>query len=225
MEENTLQTIIDYIKDLTGQTDASDAKIVRAINFTVDEYSRIRITGSGKWKRGFSNHGDLSTVTTTLSGNKLSLESEMIAIERVDIQDSGKYRNVLPTDLKDHDEPLDAIYETSALPKYYDYDHHHLYFYPGSDTSRTVRVHYKRAHPRFTTSNLTASLGIIPIDEEFLAIGASARLTIGSNDPSHVSIRSMYEGMKADIKDSQSKEDQNTPRKLKGNIPSVFKRK
>lgn len=224
MQENTLQTLIDYIKETTGQTNASNAKVVRAINFAADEYSRIRIFGSGRWKRDSTNHGDISRVTATVSGSKSSLESELIALEYVHIYENGQYQAVLPVDQRDETEPLDSLYSGSGVPKYYDYDSHHIYWYPAISGSKTARLGYKRAHPRFSTDNLNQGLGTSPIDEEFLALGAMSRLTIGSNDPSHVSIRSMYDGMKRDIKNSIPMEDQNTPRRVKPKVNNVFKR-
>lgn len=226
METNTLQTLKDYTIDLTGLSNLTDAKFVRAVNFSVDDYSRIKIFGSGKWKRDSSNHGDIARVTTSASGDKVSLESELIALEYVDIYYDGKYYRVNPKDQRDSQEPLDSVYNNAGLPKFYDYDNHHLYFYPSLGTTRTIRLSYKRAHPRFTTSTLSAqSIGIVPIDDEFLALGAAKRLTIGSNDPSHVEIRDMYERMKEDIKNSLPLQDQDTPQVLKGTVASVFKRR
>lgn len=227
METNTVQTLKDYVIDLTGQTDLKDSKFIRALNFTVDEYSRIRIFGSGKWKRDSTNHGDLARVTTTASGQKVSLESEMIAIEYVDIiGDDGKYHRITPKDQRDFDVPPDTLYDTAGFPVVYDYDNHHLYFYPSLSSTRTIRLSYKRAHPRFTTSSLSSQdIGIVPIDEEFLAVGTAKRITIGSNDPSHVEIREMYERMKEDIKNSIPLQDQDTPQRMKGTVPTVFQRR
>lgn len=226
METNTVQTLIDYAKDLTGLTNASNAKIIRALNFTVDDYSRLQLFSSGKWKRDSMNHSDLSRVTATLpTTGKVSLETEMITIEYVDILIDGKYQRLKPVDQRDSDTPLDTLYGSAGVPKAYDWDMRHLYSYPTPDTSYTIRMSYGRAHPRFSANNLTQEIGIIPIDEEYLALGAAARMTIGSNDPSHVSIRQMHEQLRADIKDSLSKADQDTPRRMKGKVPSVFMRK
>lgn len=223
MNTNTVQTLKDYVIDLTGLTNLSDAKFIRALNFTTDDYSRIQIFSGGKWKRDSSNHGNLSRATATVSGDKSSLNSEMIAIEAIDIYHDGKYHRVIPIDQKDSGEPLDAVYSTAGVPKYYDYDNHYIRWYPNLSGSKTARISYKRAHPRFTTSNLSGqSIGIVPIDEEFLAVGTATRLTIGSSDTAHVALRDMYTGMKNEIKDSLPKQDQDTPAVLKAKVPSVF---
>ena len=150
METNTLQTLIDYVKDISGQTNASNAKIIRALNFAVDKYSRIAITSSGKWRFDSANHGNIPRITTTIgSGNdKVSLPAELIAIERVEVLEDGQYEIVNPIDIRDrNDKSLSAIYETSGLPKFYDYDSGYLYLYPVSDATRTLRVTYSRSRP------------------------------------------------------------------------------
>lgn len=225
MQENTVQTLIDYVKDLTGQTNASNAKVIRALNFTADEYSRIQITESRGWKRESGNHGDLSRVTATVTGSKASLETEMIAIEYVDIFVNGTPKRLDPVNNPSEDTPLDASFSQAGIPQYYDYDNHHVYFYPPVSGSMTARISYKRAHPRFSTDNLTQSTGVLPIDDEFLALGACTRLTIGSNDPSHATIRNMYEGMKQDIKDAIPEQNQDAPRRLRPALNSAFTRR
>lgn len=225
METNTVQTLIDYVKDLTGQTNATDAKIIRALNFGADNYSRIAITSSGKWRFDSKNHGNLPRITTTIdsSDNKVSLPTALIAIERVEVIEDGKYQVVHPIDIRDRqDQSLSTIYDTNGLPKFYDYDSRHLYFYPTSDTSRTCRITYSRAHPRFSTSNLTQDVGVVPIDEEYLAFFAADRLMIGSNDPSRAQVRNELQIMEENIRDLFSKRDQDTARRLKGKTPSVF---
>lgn len=225
MESNTVQTLIDYVKDLSGLDNASNAKIIRALNFGADSYSRIAITSSGKWRFDSSNHTDLPRITATIdsSDTKVSLPTELIAIERVEVTEDGKYQIVHPIDIRDNqDESLSTVYQTAGLPKFYDYDSRHLYLYPTSNTSRTLRVTYSRAHPRFSTSNLTQSIGVIPIDEEYLAFFAADRLMIGSNDPSRPQVRNELMVMEANIRDLFSKRDQDTSRRLKGKTPSVF---
>jgi len=222
MIQNTLSDTIEYIKDLTGLTNASDAKIVRAINYAADDYSRIQIFSGGKWKKQSSNHTDLSKASTTVTGSVVSLETEVIALEYVDYYRDGKWVRLNPTDQRDNNQPLDSIHSSGDYATEYDYDDHNLYFYPGFSSATSVRISYKRAHPRFDPTDLTVGMGVTPIDDEFLALGGATRLTIGSNDPSHVSIRNMYETMRLEIKDSIPKQDQNTPQRIKSNIPSVF---
>lgn len=223
MQNNTLQTLIDYIKDLTGLNNASDAKIIRAINFAADEYSRIQQEVGGK--RDYSAYSNISRETTTTSNSKVSLDTDVISVEHVDILVDGKYQTLVPIKSRDYEQPLDTVFNTPARPEHYEYYNHHLYLYPAPDTSYTLRLTYLRAHPRFSTDNLTVSTSIIPIDDEFLANGAITRLMIGSNDPSMVSIRDAYERMKADIRTTIGKIDQDTAVRLKPKINSAFTRK
>lgn len=225
MQTNTVQTLIDYVKDLSGQSNASTAKIIRALNFAVDHYSYLRITANGTWKWDSRNHSDLPRVTATLSGNKLSVENELVAIQHVEIYDNGLYHTVYPKDQRTEVEPLDNVYNGSGIPKYYDYDSRHLYFYPTADQSYTVRVTYSRAHPRFSTDNLTQSTGLEPIHEEYIALYAADRIMLGMSDSARVAVREELRIKEQEIKDLASKKDQDTPRRLKGKIPSTFMRK
>lgn len=228
MQNNTVQTLIEYIKDLTGQTNATDAKLVRMLNFGVDHYTYLAITSSGKWKFDSANHDDLPRITTPVdsSDNKVSLPTPLIAIDKLEVTEGGKYQVVQPIDRRDNQhESLETVYAQDGLPRFYDYDSAYIYLYPTSDTSRTLRISYSRAHPRFTTDNLTQSVGVVPVHEEYLALYAADRLMIGSNDPSRTQIRNELQVKQEEIRDLFSKRDQDTQRRLKANIPSVFMRR
>lgn len=225
MESNTVQTLIDYTKDLTGLDNASDAKIIRALNFAVDHYSYLRITSSGRWRWDSRNQSDLPRVTTTIdsSNNKVSLENELMALERVEVTENELYQIVHPIDIRDNqDDSLSTVYQSTGLPKYYDYDSRYLYLYPTSDTTRTLRLTYSRAHPRYSTDNLTQSTGVNPVHEEYIALYAADRLMIGSNDDIRSQIRNELTIKAEEIRDLASKQDQDTARRLKASIPSVF---
>lgn len=228
MQSNTVQTLIEFVKDLTGQTNASDAKIIRALNFSVDHYTYLAITSSGKWKFDSANHDDLPRITTTIdsSESKVSLPVALIAIDKLEVKEGDKYQVVQPIDRRDNQhESLETVYASNGLPRFYDYDSAYIYFYPTSDTSRTVSISYSRAHPRFSTGNLTQSVGVVPVHEEYLALYAADRLMIGSNDPSRTQIRNEMQVKQDEIRDLFSKRDQDTQRRLKANIPSVFMRR
>lgn len=225
MQNNTVATLIEYVRDLTGQTNASTEKILRALNFAVDHYSYLRITSSGRWKWDSRNQEDLPIVTTTLTGGSVLLENELIAIQHVDIIDNGKYRKVYPIDSKDTGEPLDAVYDGTGIPRFYDYDSRVLNFYPASDTPRTIRVAYSRAHPRYSADNLEQSTGVEPIHEEYIALYAADRLMIGTNDPSRTQVRNELEVKQAEIKDMASKQDRDSARVLKPKVMSAFARR
>ena len=227
MIENTVQTLIDDVKEMSGQNSASDARIVRSLNFAADSYSRIAITASGRWRFDSANHGDLSRVTATLSPSesKLPLESELIAIRKVEMYVNGEWKVLLPIDERDRKtQSLETEYGTASETMYYDVDANHLRFYPQSNVSCTIRVTYLRGHPRFSVDNLTQSTGVIPIDDEYLALYAAKRIMIGTNDPSYTAIRNELAEMKEDIKDMYSKRDQDSPRRLTTKIPGAFLR-
>lgn len=224
MRENTLQDLIETIKDYTGQTNLKNDKAVRAINYAADEYSRIQIFTNSRWKRDSANQGDIAVVTAEVTGRKASLETELIAIEYVDVLINGQYRRLDPTENKKQDIPLDTQYNVAGNPREYDYDNHHVYFYPAISGTATVRIGYRRAHPRFTVDNLTQNTGVVPIDDEFLALGGAVRVMLGKNDTAFASTRDMYERMKQDIVDSIPKQDLDTPKRMIPQRQNAFRR-
>lgn len=225
LQTNTVQTLIHYVKDITGLDNASDARIVRALNFGADNYSYIAVTSSGRWRFDSPNQDNLPRITSSIgqSDTKISLPNDLIAIELVEIEVDGKYQLVHPTDIRENsEESLSTIYSSEGIPKVYDYDSRYIYIYPVSDTSRTVRITYSRAHPRFSTSNLTQSVGTLPLHEEYIAMYAADRLMIGTNDEMRNNIRKELEVMQGEIRDLFSKRDQDTPQRIKGKVPNAF---
>lgn len=224
MIENTVQTLIDSVKDLTGQTNLSNAKAIRALNFAVDDWSLQTILASGKWRRDSTNHGNVSRITATLPANqtKLSLPTDMIAIRQVEILVEGTYQILHPTDIKDASEPLDAIHQGAGLPERYDYDSNHLYFYPVSDSARTVRITYSRNHPRFSADNLTQDTGVLSIDEEYVVLYAADFIGIGVSDTARAAVAQKLAGKRADMRQSFAGFDQDTPRRMRPKADGAF---
>lgn len=224
MVTNTVQTLIDYTKDLSGQSNATTAKIIRALNFGVDSLSTISLIASGRNKNDSRNHGDVSRVTTSVTAGttKLMLETELATIQQMDILVDGKYVRVEPIDRRDNERvPLDNTYGTGR-PKYYDVEAGYAYLYPVPDTTYTIRLTYGRPHPRFTADNLTQETGVMPLHEEYLALFAADRLMIGSNDPSRAQVRNELERVRMDVVDLFKLQDQDRPMRLKPNLDSAF---
>ena len=218
MQENTVQTLIDYVKDLTGLTNASNAKIIRALNFGVDDYTRQRVLSTKRWTIDSTNHGNINRITATItsSDNKISLPIELLGIRQVEVTDNnGYYQTVEPTDIQEHGgEVLSTTYRTNGMPKYYDVQSNHAYLYPASDTSRTIRITYTRNHPRFTVDNLTQDVGVLPIDDEYVALYAADKLMIGANNPIRAQIRNDLEMKKREMKQTFANLDQDTHKRL-----------
>jgi len=224
MQNNTVQTLIDYVKDLTGLDNVSNAKVIRALNFAVDNYSYLRITSSGTWQWDSRNQGDLNRVTATVTGGIAELEDDLIALEHVEaLGVDNKYYTIHPKDQRSTGEPLETVYSGDSIPQYYDIDGRTLRLYPAG--TATVRLSFSRAHPRYAVDALTGSTGVSPIDEEYIAMYAADRLMIGSNDPSRTQVRNELTAFEARIKDMASKMDRDTPRRLKAKIPTTFTRR
>lgn len=224
MNNNTVQTLVDYIKDLTGLTNASDAKVIRAINFAIDHYSYLALTSSGHWKWDSRLNNDISRVTGTLTtSGKITLEEEAATLEHLEILINGKYKTLKPRDQRDSDTPFDSLYNGTGKPEVYDVEGRFVRVFPTPDQSYTVRLSYGRAHPRFTTADLASAVGIEPMHEEYIALYAADRLMIGSNDPSRTQIRNEMQVKQEEIRDLFSKRDQDTPRRLKAKVAAPFR--
>lgn len=216
MVQNTVQTLIDYVKDLTGLTNASDAKIVRALNFGVDDYSRQRVLSSKRFTPDSTNHGNIARVTATATNGTLSLDEleELIGIRQVEVLVGGSYQIVESSDIKDESMPLDTLYAGTGAPQVYDIRSNTLYLYPAPSGSMTIRLEYTRNHPRFTTDNLSQNVGVLNIDDEYVAMFAADRLMIGSNDPSRTQIRNELEMKKKEMKQTFGNLDQDHSKRV-----------
>jgi len=226
METTTLEDLIQEIKDTTGLTNLSDAKVIRAINRGLDHYSYMGLTSSGTWKWDSRLNSDISRVTGTVTtSGKVSIENELVTVEHVEVLVNGKYKTLVQKDQRDSSEPLDSAYSATGTPAYYDIEGRFIRVYPLPDTSYTVRVSYGRAHKRFTVADLESSIGVEPIHEEYIELYASRKLMRGSNDPILTDIRAELKEKQEEIRDLFSKRDQDTPRRLKAKIPSTFTHK
>lgn len=223
MQTNTLADTIEYIKDLTGQSNASTSKIVRAVNYAVDHYTYLALTSSGRWKWDSTNQTDVPRLTTTISSGVVELESDTITIQQAEILENGKYQILHPIDIRDNQEqPISEENSGTGVPRYYDLSGRLLYVFPAPDTARTLRLTVGRAHPRFDPTDTSVSLGVPPIHEEYIALYAADRIMIGSSDSARTAIRNELTIKQEEIRDLFSKRDQDTGRRIKGSIPSVF---
>lgn len=214
MIQNTVQTLIEYVKDISGQTNASNAKIIRALNFAVDNYSYIKITSSGRWKWDSRAQGDLSVVTTTTSDSILELEDELTAISSLEVLVDGTYRLLENADQRDFDRSISSITTGLSHPGYFDLEGRFIRLYPAPTASQTYRLTFSRPHPRFSEAELNVATGIEPIHEEYIALYAADRIMLGTNDPSRTAIRNELSMKEREIRELSSKRDQSRPMKL-----------
>jgi hypothetical protein len=193
MIQNTVQTLIDYVKDLSGLTNVTTAKVIRALNFGADHVSVIKLMAGSKTNPDSSNHTDLSrTVVTTsdltlgLSGGTLD-EGEAFSLRHLEIATGDTYTRLVPIDSRDSQ--YEDLQNQTGEPTHFDIEGNLLRLLPKPNTSYTYRLSYGRVHPRYSASNLTQATGLLPNEEEYVALYATDRLMIGSNDPSRTNIR------------------------------------
>lgn len=224
METNTVQTLIDYVKDLTGQTNVTTTKVIRALNFGVDDYSRQRVLASKRFTPDSVNHGNIARVTATATSGKLSLTSlpELIGVRQVEVLSGGSYSKLEAVDIKDESIPLDTLYSGSGTPRVYDVKSNHIYLYPTPSSPMTIRVEYTRNHPRFSASNLTQDVGVLNIDEEYVALYAADRIMLGMSDSSRPAIRQELELKKKEIKQTIANLDQDHSKRVITKAQSTF---
>ncbi len=203
----------------------------RRLNFALDWYSQIALLASGRWKFDGSTHvnvdGDptLPIATATLQPGETSvpLETSFLTINQVQIQEGSRFLVLPPTDPRDaKDTVLATEYSVAGRPQKYDYDAHSLFVYPPSDVARIVKVMYGRAVKYFAITDTTVEIGIPSIHAEALVFYAAHKNSFKTNDTNRPAIKTELLEWEAKIRDFYSKRDQDTPRRLKGSIPSVF---
>jgi hypothetical protein len=227
MIQNNVQTLVDFVKDLSGQSNAPIAKIIRALNFGVDHLSVIKLMKGSKSNPDSSNHDDVSRAVVTTSDTTLSMYGNDIAqdeavtfrfLERLDV--NGEYVRLTPIDSRD--EAYTALQGQSGTPTYYDMSGQSLIPLPVPDDSFTYRLTYGRVHPRYSADNLTQTTGLLPNEEEYVALYAADRITIGTNDPTRTAIRNELTVKQREIEDMLAYKDQNTVKRMKPKIDSTF---
>ena len=221
MVENTVQTLIDEVKDLSGQSNLSTAKAVRALNRGTDRLSAIRLEIARRSGWDSRNQTDVSRVSTTTSDTTLSTENELLTLLELERQNSdGTYTKLTPIDRRDSE--YQGLKDKTGTPTSFDLDGRIIRPLPAPDSSNTYRLTYGRVHPRFTTGNLTQATGVLATEEEFLVFYAADRVMIGTNDPSRTQVRNELTVMEGNIKEMAAAVDQATVNRIKPKVDSVF---
>lgn len=221
MIQNTVQTLIDYVKDISGQTNASDAKIIRAMNFGADHISVIKQLTGSKTNPDSSNHTDVSRTSVTTSDTTLSLtggdldEGEALILRHLEILTGDIYTRLVPIDSRDSQ--YEYLQGQTGEPEYFDIEGNQIRLLPLPTASYTYRLSYGRVHPRFSTSNLTQATGLLPNEEEYVALYAADRIMIGSSDSARTAVRNELTIKKTEIEKMTSLRDQTAPKRLKPN--------
>jgi hypothetical protein len=226
-DSSTKQGLVEHLKFVSGQDSLNINDATRLLNFALDDYSSIAMASSGKWKFDDTTNTTNPIATATLNAGEehIPLDIEFLMVDQVQILIDGKYEVLEPIDPRDDKENvLASVYDTAGKPRYYDYDAHNLYFYPKSDTTRTVKVRFSRAANHFDVTDTNASIGIPSIHYEYLSLKAAQKLGFRINDDAMAMIERELikwegvDGQGGKIRDFYSKRDQDTPRRLKAKI-------
>lgn len=219
MVTNTVQTLIDYVKDISGQNNASTAKIIRALNFGTDHLSVIKLMTGSKSNPESTNQTDLPSTTVTTSDARLTIsggdleEGEALTFRHLEIYVGGEYKRLIPIDSRDSH--YEYLQNQTGTPEYFDLEGNTLVPLPVPNTSYTYRLIYGRVHPRFTVDNLTASTGLLPNEEEYVALYAADRIMLGTNDGARTAVRNELAVKADEIKKMTALRDQSTSKRLK----------
>lgn len=219
MQQNTVQTLLDYIKDLTGLTNLNTDKAIRALNFGTDHLSVLKLMTGSKTNPDSSNQTDLSRTVVTTSDATLSLTGgtldtgEVMTFRHIEIAVGGGYERLRPIDSRD------AMYEylqnQTGTPEYFDIEGNVIRLLPAPAGSQTYRLSYGRVHPRFSADSLTQATGLLPHEEEYVALYAADRLMLGSNDPVRTAIRNELTVKADEIKKMTALRDQTASKRIK----------
>lgn len=225
MQQNTVQTLIDEIKDLSGQTNASNAKVIRAMNRGTDRISVIKQLKSSKTNPDSSNHGDLARTTVTTSDTTLSISGgdldtgEALIFRHLEIATGDTYTRLRTIDSRDAD--YEYLQNQTGEPQYFDIEGDIIRLLPKPSGSYTYRLSYGRVHPRFTADNLTQATGLLPVEEEFVIMYATDKLMIGGNDSFRVQVRNEIASLQRDIEDLTGLRDQSASKRLKPKASTI----
>jgi len=214
MQTNTVQTLIEYVKDLSGQSNVSDAKVVRWLNAATDRYSAIELEIARKFGFDSRNQTDVNRVTVTSSDGTLDIEDELLTILELErLNTDGTYRKLTPLDRRDSQ--YEALKNQTGTPTHYDLDGQLIRPLPAPTGNVSYRLTYGRAHPRYATDNLTQSTGVLPVHEEFIAFYAADRIMLAMSDSARTAVRNELTVMEDNIRTLLSNRDQATGKRLK----------
>lgn len=220
MAQNNVQDTIDQIKDLTGQTNLSNAKAVRQINYGLDRYTYFAITSDGKAQVDDSTNDNINRATATLSSgtNSVKIGADFIGWQFVEIENSNGDRwRLKPYDQRFTEETTPKA-ENTGRPKRYDYYGGVFYFDTYADEDYTIRAHYNRAFNHVTVDDLSATIGIPTIHAEYPALFAASRIGIGMSDTAYVQIRDERRLMEREIEDFYRTRDEDAPQILQAKV-------
>lgn len=226
MIQNNVQTLVDYVKDISGQTNASTAKIVRMLNFGVDHLSILGLLSGSKVNPDYSNHTDISRAVVTTNNATLDVyggdiaQDQSVTFRVIEVLINGLYKKLIPID--ERDEEYEYLQNSSARPTHYDITGQIIRPLPVPDATYTYRLTYGRVHPRFTTDNLTQPTGLLPLQEEYVGLYAADRIMIGASDSARTAVRNELTVMQTELKNLFALRDQATPRRLKAKTQYAF---
>ena len=228
MVQNTVQTLIDLAKDLSGLDAAPTEKIIRLMNLGTDSLSAIKAEAANRTNPDFSSHADLSRSTVTTSDTKLGVyggdiaQDELLTFVGVEVLgQNGEYRKLEAIDQRD--QGYQALQAKTGTPTHFDITGQVIRPLPVPDASYTYRLSYNRAHPRYSADDLTASTGLLPLEEEYVVMFTADKLMVGSNDPSRAGVRNDLERIAMRIEDMVGRRDQVSSRRLTTNVNPAFR--
>jgi hypothetical protein len=215
-----LQGIFQHTKFISGQDSLNIKDFTRLANYALDDYSYLAITSSGQWKFDDSTYTTHPSATRTVNSGQADydLDTTFLTVDSVQLLVDGKYKTLEPIDRKNRTQPLTATYATNGQPEAFDFDGESIFLYPTPSQGYTMKVFFSRAVQYFDVTDTTATIGIPRIHHEYIALHASHRLTLRTNDPNRVQIRDELMQFEKKIRDFYSKRDMTQPRRLKGNI-------
>jgi hypothetical protein len=219
MIQNTVQTLIDYVKDLSGQDNLSPAKAIRALNFGTDHLSVIKQMTGSKVNPDSSNHTDLPRTSVTTSDPTLSTaggtldEGELNTLRVLEVLIGSEYRRLRTIDTRDSE--YEYLQSQTGEPQYFDIDGNLIRLLPVPNAAYTYRLTYGRVHPRYSATNLTQATGLLPNEEEYVALYAADRVMIGTVSQQRTNVRNEMTIKQREIEKMVALKDQSTSKRMR----------
>lgn len=217
------QGLIQHIEFLTGQANLDTGDLARLVNFGLDKYSHIAITGDGRWKFDDTTNTDFPRATANLTSGQqdYELETGYLIIERVEVKnEEGDWRKLTAIDQRDVSGALDEFHETDGDPMYYDVEGSSILLYPAPDYTQatSLKVYFKRPAVHFDKTDTTSAIGIPSVHAEYLALHAAYNIALKLNLKNRNQLREEMVAFEQMIREFFAMRDDDKPLQIRGRM-------
>lgn len=169
--------IVEKVRFLTKTTAETYPirDITREVNNALDKYFVIAMNANNDWELDDTTYSDYAIATTALTSGQrdYQLPTSLIDILSISAKDNtGSWYKLTPIDQAETVGVLEEIYESNAMPMFYDKRSDGVFLYPASNYTSAggLKIEYKRIANYFLHTDTTKVAGIPLFHHEYLAL-------------------------------------------------------